>query len=128
MLLDGFIEDDNDYFNEVFTEIMYNDEIMDSDDFAVVKEYLTTNFKNKGSITKYKFSSREEPTLSNGCLFDKYLLVPVKTILSTDRWGYDRSGTNGCSIPIDFDLSLDIEKYKEIDKFEIVFIMRQYSG
>ena len=54
MLEDGFIEDDNDYFNEVFTEIMYNDEIMDSDDFAVVKEYLTTNFKNKGSITKYK--------------------------------------------------------------------------
>mgnify|MGYP006269373573 CR=1 FL=1 len=128
MLDSGFIEDDNDYFNEVYTDIIYNSDVMDSDDFAVVKKYLTNQFQNRGSITRYKFSSREEPTLSNGCLFDKYLLVPVKEILSTDRWGYDRSGTNGSSRPIDFDLSLDVEKYKEIDKFEIVFLLRQYSG
>ena len=101
---------------------------MDSDDFAIVKEYLTNQFQTRGSITKYKFSSREEPTLSNGCLFDKYLLFPIKQILSTDRWGYDRNGTNGSARPIDFDLSLDIEKYKEIKKFKIVFILTQSSG
>ena len=128
MLENGFIEDDNEYFNEVYTKIIYDDAAMDSNDFAIVKKYLTKEFENKGSITKYKFSYREEPTLSNGCLFEKYLLVPVKEILSTERWGYDRSGTNGSSRPIDFDLSLDIEKYKEIDKFEIVFLLRQFSG
>lgn len=127
MLNNGFIEDDNDYFNEVYSEIINND-IMISDDFAVVKQYLIQEFKNRGSINRYKFSSKEEPTLSNGCLFDKYLLVPVKKILTTDRWGYDRYGTNGSSRPINFDLSLDIEKYKDINKFEIVFLLMQSSG
>lgn len=127
MLNNGFIEDDNDYFNEVYSEIINND-IMISDDFAVVKQYLIQEFKNRGSINRYKFSSREEPTLSKGCLFDKYLLVPVKKILTTDRWGYDRYGTNGSARPINFDLSLDIEKYKDINKFEIVFLLMQNSG
>ena len=128
MLEDGFIEDDNDYFNEVYSKIIYNSDVMDSGDFTAIKEYLTNEFKSKGSITRYKFSSREEPTLDNGCLFDKYLLVPVKQIISTDRWGYDRSGTNGSSRPIDFDLSVDIGKYKEINKFEIAFLLMQSSG
>ena len=128
MLSNGFIEDNNNYFNEVYREIIYNNDIIDSDDFAVVKNYLIKEFKNRDSINKYKFSSREEPTLSNGCLFDKYLLVPVKKILTTDRWGYDRYGTNGSSRPINFDLSLDIEKYKDINKFEIVFLLMQSSG
>ena len=128
MLNNGFIEDDNDYFNEVYTEIIYNNDIMNSDDFTAIQEYLTNEFKTRGSITKYKFSNKEEPTLTNGCLFDKYLLVPVKEILSTCRWGYDRYGTNGSSRPINFDLSLDIEKYKEIKKYKIVFILTQSSG
>jgi len=128
MLSNGFIEDNNNYFNEVYREIIYNNDIIDSDDFAVVKNYLIKEFKNRDSINKYKFSSREEPTLSNGCLFDKYLLVPVKTILHIDRWGYDRYGKNGSSRPMDFDLSVDIEKYKVIEKFEIVFLLMQNSG
>jgi hypothetical protein len=48
--------------------------------------------------------------------------------LETDRWGYDRYGKNGNYRLIDFDLSLDIEKYKEIEKYTIVFILEQYSG
>lgn len=128
LLDNGFIEDDNDYFNEVYTDIIYNSDVMDNDDFEDVKNTLTNEFQNRGSITKYKFSSREEPTLSNGCLFDKYLLFPVKEILSTDRWGYDRSGTNGSSRALDFDFSIDTEKYNELNNFEIVFILKQYSG
>ena len=52
----------------------------------------------------------------------------VKKILETDRWGYDRYGTNSNSRPIDFDLSVNIEKYKEIEKTELVFILCQSSG
>ena len=36
--------------------------------------------------------------------------------------------TSNCYRPIDFDLSLDIEKYKQIEKYTIVFILEQYSG
>jgi len=61
---------------------------------------------------------------------DKELLLPIKQILQTDRWGYDRYEKNGSYHPLDFDLSLsiEIEKYKEIEKYMIVFIQEQYSG
>ena len=45
-----------------------------------------------------------------------------------DRWGHDRYGSNCISRPMDFDLSVNIEKYKEIEKTEIVFILGQHSG
>jgi hypothetical protein len=49
--------------------------------------------------------------------------------LETERWGYDRYGKNGSYCPIDYLYpSLDIEKYKEIEKYTIVFIIEQYSG
>lgn len=127
MLRKGFIEDDNDYFNDVYTDIIH-DGPMNSNDFEVVKKYLMDNFKNRGSITINKYGYIENPALSNGCLFDKYLLVPIKKILNTDRYGYDRCGINGSSRLIDFDLSLNIQKYKKIDKFEMVFLLRQHSG
>lgn len=124
MIKDGFIEDDNDYFNEVYQKIIDN---IDGN-YLVVKNFLTNEFKIKGSINKYKFSSKEEYTTENGSLWDKYLLVPIKEILTTDRWGYDRYGTNSKSRPIDFDLSIDLEKYKVIKKIKTVFILSQNSG
>jgi hypothetical protein len=56
------------------------------------------------------------------------LLLPLKKILETDRWGYNREGRNSNYRPIDFDLSVDIEKYQEIEKYIIVFIIEQNSG
>jgi hypothetical protein len=124
----GFIEDDNDYFNEVYQSIVYDD-VMNNGNWLDVKRNLISEFNSKGTINRYKFSNRpEEPTLSNGCLFDKYLLVPVKQILRTARWGYDRNGTNCSSRPMDFDLSVDLEKYQGIDKFTTVFLVTQHSG
>jgi hypothetical protein len=131
MIKDGFIEDDNDYFNEVYENIIWSKHVVDNTNVFYVKEYLTNEFKTKGSITKYKFGCREDkPTLDNGCLFDKYLLVPVKEILRTNRWGYDRYGTNSSSRPMDFDLSVDIEKYIGIKNIrdKIVFLLVQHSS
>ena len=126
----GFIEDENDYFNEVYQNIIDSNEL-DPDNLNVnyldVKKYLINEFKNNGSLSKSKFTTEVKPTLKHGCLFDKELLVPLKEILSTNRWGYERYGTNGISRAIDFDLSVNIEKYKEIEKIEIVFIERQNS-
>jgi len=56
------------------------------------------------------------------------LLLPIKKILERERYGYNRYGRNGSYRPIDFDLSVDIEKYKEIEKYTIVFILEQYSA
>lgn len=99
MLEDGFIEDDNDYLNETYQRVI-DVEHMD-------KEYLLQSCKENG-------------------LFDQTLLVPIKEIVSTSRWGYDRYGTHGISRPLDFDLSVmqDIP----IEKYSVVFILKQHSG
>jgi len=129
MLEDGMIEDENDYFNEVFKSIIYHGNVMDSGNWLDVKRNLISEFNSKGTINRYKFGYRpDEPTLANGCLYDKYLLFTVKEILGTSRWGYDRSGTNCSSRPMDFDLSVDMEKYKGIEKYETVFLVSQHSG
>jgi hypothetical protein len=112
MLCEGCIEDSNDYFNELFKKIVgYEDEENElPEEYLQCKEYLINEFKN------------------NGSLFEKELLVPIKHILSTDRWGYNRRGINSLSRPLDFDLSVSTEEYKEIKNFNIVFFIRQDTG
>ena len=102
----SLISDENENFNDIYSYIISSGKLP--------KDYL--NFKN---YLEYE--------LKNGGLFDKELLLPIKRILTTDRWGYDREGRNGNYCPIDFDLSIDIEKYKEIEKITIVFILEQNS-
>ena len=125
MLGYGFIEDDNDYFNEIYSIIISRIKLPEN--CLDAKEYLINEFTNNGSYNKSHGESTVTQTLDKGCLFDKYLLVPVKRILSLDRWGYDRDLTNSISRPINFDLSVNIEKYKEIEKTEIVFILAQHA-
>lgn len=126
MLEDGFIEDENELFNQAYSNIIHDEKI--TKNYINAKEYLTNEFKANGSYFCERFTHKMTPDISNGCLYDQMLLVPIKRILSSSRWGYDRYGTNGISRPINFDLSTNIEKYKEIDKFEIVFILKQNSG
>ena len=125
MLEEGFIEDENDFFNEVYTKTMYSDRV--TENYVELKEYLINEFTNRGSYHKSR-SGQVIPTVDNGCLLDKHLLVPVKEILQTERWGHDRYGTNGTSIPVNFDLSINIEKYKGLEKTQVVFILKQHSG
>jgi hypothetical protein len=126
MLYDGSIEDENEYFNEVYEEIIGSDKL--SENYLDFKEYLINELMSRGSYYKHKFTNKIIPTLDNGCLYDKYLLVPIKDILYIERFGYDRYGTNSISRPIDFELSVNIEKYKEIEKTVVVFLLNQYSG
>jgi len=122
MLFDGFISDENDIYNDVYSDIIGSNRL--PKDYLEFKEFLEQEFKNKGSY----FSNKIEFDLTSGCLFEKELLLPIKRILETERYGYDRYGKNGNYRPIDFDLSLDIEKYKEIEKYTTVFILEQSSG
>ena len=130
MLYDGCIEDSNGYYNEAYINILdypYGEDKL-HEDYLECKEYLINKFKTNGSYYKSKFSSKVEPDLHDGTLFEKYLLVPVKNILETERWGYERYGVNSASRPLDFDLSVELTKYQDIKNFNVVFIVKQHSG
>jgi hypothetical protein len=130
MVYAGCIEDSNEYYNEVYRNIIgygeEDNELPETDN--EFQDYLIQAFKNNGSLMKSKFSNEITPTTNRGCLFEKYLLVPIKEILETERWGYERYGVNSAARPLDFDLSLDLKEYTEIKNFSIVFIVKQHSG
>ena len=129
MLYDGCIEDSNGYYNEAYKIILGHDEdnIELPQTYKEFKENVTEQFKVHGSYYKSKFSSKV-PDLSNGTLFECYLLVPVKDLLETERWGYERYGVNSASRPLDFDLSVDLKIYEDIENFSIIFFVKQHSG
>jgi hypothetical protein len=130
MLYDGCIEDSNGYYNEAYKIILGHDEdnIELPQTYNEFKDTVTEQFKLHGSRYKSKFSSKSVPDLSEGTLFERYLLVPVKDILETERWGYERYGVNSASRPLDFDLSIEITKYQDIKNFNVVFFIKQHSG
>jgi hypothetical protein len=130
MVYAGCIEDSNDYYNEVYRNIIgYGEEDNElPETYNEFQDYLIKALTNNGSLMKSKFSNEITPTTNRGCLFEKYILVPIKEILETERWGYERYGVNSTSRPLDFDLSLDLKEYTEIKNFSIVFIVKQHSG
>jgi hypothetical protein len=130
MLYEGCIEDENNYYNEVFKNIVgYGCEESDlPEEYLECKEYLINKFKSNGSYSKNKFTNEVKPYFGDGYLYEKELLVPIKDLLSTDRWGYNRRGINSLSRPLDFNLSVSTEEYKEIKGFNIVFFIRQNTG
>ena len=132
MLYDGSIEDCNDYYNEAYKNVLgYDDgDIEMPEQYDTFKNYITEQFKIHGSYYKSKFSSIVEPNITRGCLLEKHLLVPIKDLLEMERWGYDRYGTNSVSRELNFDLSIDLDEYKKnnIEKYNVVFILKQHSG
>jgi hypothetical protein len=129
MIYEGCIEDSNSYYNEAYRNIIGYEEIDElSENYLAFKEYLIKEFKSNGSYYKSKSTNIVVPDSSNGCLFKRHLLVPVKVILETERWGYERYGVNSSSRPLDFDLSVDLKKYKGIKHFSIIFLVKQHSG
>jgi hypothetical protein len=98
MLDDGCIEDDNNYSNQTYQTIVDN---------LKTRDYLLSEFTTK--------------------LKDEYLLVPLKSIISTERWGYNREGKNSRSMPMQ-DLSVNTDEYNIIKNWELVFIIIQNAS
>jgi hypothetical protein len=120
MLYDGCIEDSNDDWNRAFEQIIGDDGVEENE--TAFKEYLTSKFTARVGHNK-------------DSLLEQYLLVPLEELVSNDRWGWSREGTNAMSSPFeDFadDLPNQIaafkEKYKEINNFTFVFMIKQYAG
>jgi hypothetical protein len=130
MLYEGCIEDSNGYYNEAYKNIIGygRDDNELPEDYLEFKEYLINEFKTQGSYYKSKFSSKVEPDLKDGTLCERYLLVPVKDILETERWGYERYGVNSASRPLDFDLAVELTKYEAIKNYILIFFVKQHSG
>lgn len=130
ILCDGWIEDENGCYNEKFKNIVgYEYEYNElPNEYLQCKEYLINELKNNGSYNKNKFTNEITPDFRDGCLLDKELLFPIKNILSTERWGYNRVGINSSSRFLDFDLSINTEEYKEIKNFNVIFIIKQSTG
>ena len=133
MLLCGFIQDDNesfiehnnDYFNDIYSQIMNSDKLPII--WLDFKKYITNEFDKYSSYYKFHGYKFENLIMGCGCLLEQYLLVPIKDILKMDRYGFERKGSNCISRPIDFDFSINIEKYKDIEKIKIVFLLTQYN-
>ena len=123
ILNNGFLEDENDTFNEVFYKIILN--IKDDLDYTNFKEYLTNEIKKCITL---RASATMLAMTNASSLFDKVLLLPIKEILKTQIYGYDsNASTNSISRKMDFDLSVNIDNYKEIKNIEIVFILSHHS-
>jgi hypothetical protein len=122
MIYDGCIEDSNNHYNDDYRNIIGYDDNDNRlpDTYLECKEYL---------INAFQYSNcKLEADLINECLFEQHLLVPIKDILETERWGYNRDGANSASRSLDFDLSVDIKIYEDIKNFSIIFFIKQHSG
>jgi len=100
MLDDGCIEDDNNCSNQTYQTIVDTDNLK-------TRDYLLSEFTTK--------------------LKNEYLLVPLKSIISTERWGYNREGKNSRSRPMQ-DLSVNTDEYNIIKNWELVFIIIQNAS
>ena len=109
ILQNGFIEDENEYLNDNLADMMYNYDY-EGNGCIATKNYLLEYIKQQA-------------------LSDEFILFPVKEILSSTRWGYERLGYNGKSRLLNFvDMTIDMSEYKEIKSTEPVFIIHQYSS
>lgn len=132
MLENGFIDDENALFNHVYIETLDAYAMKErasecKDTAADCKAYLETQLANHGTYNESRWTGERKHTLEEGSLLTQTLLVPIKILLSTERWGYDRYGTNGTSRPMDFDLTCDLEPYKDIQHYSVVFMLQQRS-
>ena len=119
MLEDGVIDDENDFVNADFNnlvEILWYSKDWKWDE---VKSLLLKRWKEQQSSESKKSA---------------ILLVKSKTLVCTTRWGHNRCGTNASCAPIG---AFDVEEEKTTIRnkygslgidYEIVFIQTQRAG
>jgi hypothetical protein len=96
ILHDGFLEEDDTY------------------DRVIRRYYPDENIEND-----FEFLEYIKKLLTHYGLIDKELLIPIKNIVTLDK------NKSTISIPLDFDLSLDLSPFKNIDNYKKVFIVNK---
>ncbi len=121
ILTDGSIEgEDNDLDNQYEHVI----DLVNSESINLPNPFDSNDSKN---YLKYKKYLKKEIKKKNIQLLDEYLLIPIKKLLSTDKWGYNTLGDNVVSTKLDFGVETEIEKYSNIKGYEIVLMLNQSS-
>lgn len=113
-LQQGFIEDMNDFHNNTYNDIIFDNKYDDNCNIENYKNYIINDLKKE-------------------CLYEKTILIPIELIIDTERWGYNRYGTNGTFRDLDFDINsiknkIDDKYNKNISNYKIVMIIKQNSG
>lgn len=142
----SIINDSNSSYSSMYNSIVSGETIGDDDNYVDLscyeykeyKQHLLVNFKLYGDILLSKYESSQiniykEDDKNN--LYHQTLIVPFNKIISTERWGYSRDGTNGTCCNVDIiKLNEFSAKIKEtmtklnIDKYSIDFILTQHAG
>jgi len=63
MLNDGFISDENEHYNDVYTDIIWRNDL--STNYLEYKDFLEQEFKKNGSYLHVRNSNKIEPDLRN---------------------------------------------------------------
>ena len=129
----AFVEDENGCFNESFTNVidrLYGHTLRTVEELRVIAGNL---LETHGDVMYFRDGAPPLPTLENGSLMDRYLLLPVKTFVETCRCGYLREGSNGQAVPLDLEALVEISVYMQMNyaflrDFETVLIVKQHAG
>ena len=85
MVYDGCIEDSNGYYNEVYQNIIQNNEFPEY--YVECKDFFINEFKTNGSYYKSKSTSIVVPDSRDGSLFERYLLSFSKRYFRNGKMG-----------------------------------------
>jgi hypothetical protein len=107
---DGFLEDENDGWNESYDHVRDQLRGVTYKSAEAFTAGVTALLQTHGNVSYLRNGSREH-TLEEGTLLAQTLLLPTVPIVETSRWGYNREGYNGASVPIrNFDFTAHAEK------------------
>ncbi len=126
----AYIDDENNDFTHSLRLILI--ELDGEQDYKKFKNKFIKEIKKRGT-TATSHHGKVVEVFSYGYLNEKYLLIPLKNLISTSRYGYGREGINGTS----FSLNIDVEHIKNIleEKYnwfiedgELVMMLQQSCG
>jgi hypothetical protein len=122
ILLKNLISQTNDTNNSVILNMLHNGFVEDKTggenykyDTFIRYYKIDENIENDYELIDY---IKDQLTCRG--LIEKELLIPIKNILTLDR-----NKTDLVCVPLDFDLSVDLSPYKDIENYKKVFIVKK---
>jgi hypothetical protein len=125
----AYIDDKNNDFTHTLRLVLID---LDGEkDYEKFKNKFIKEIKKRGT-TASSYHGKVVEVFSYGYLNEKYLLIPLKDLISTSRYGYGREGINGtyCGLNIDTQHIKNMleEKYSWLKDGELVMMLQQSCG
>ncbi len=125
----AYIDDENNDFTHTLRLVLID---LDGEkDYEKFKTKFIKEIKKRGTTASSHYGKVVE-VFSYGYLNEKYLLIPLKDLISTSRYGYGREGINGTSCGLNIDTqhikNIIEEKYNWLKDGELVMMVQQSCG